>query len=270
VTDNRPNDTRQAFDAAAADFDTLGRHLWGPIGVATVAATAPLPGDRVLDACCGTGASARPAALIVGPAGLVDAVDVSSPMIEELRRLSTDLPQLRTHQADVTTWTSRDYDVVHCALGIFFFPDMTDGTDRLVNLTRLGGRVGFTIWRSGAMVTARRHLGRAVSQATNTPPPPERKPHLIDQINHADSYAAWLSERGLSDVEVIVNDLQLSMGPELAWLLIIGSGYRGALANLSPDMVETVRDLYLASLRDDGVTELDATTMIGVGTRAVS
>jgi trans-aconitate methyltransferase len=269
MTDNQPNGSRQAFDAAAADFETLGRHLWRPIGVATVAATAPRPGDRVLDACCGTGASAIPAARLVGRDGLVDAVDVSSPMVDELRLLSTALPQLRTHKADVTTWTIRDYDVVHCALGIFFLPDMTDGTDRLVNLTRPGGRVGFTIWRRGAMATAGRHLSRAVAQATNAPPPPERKTHLIDQISHADSYAAWLTQRGLSDVEVIVNDLRLPMNPELAWLVITGSRFRGALLHLSPEKVETVRELYLASLGDEGVTELDATTLIGVGTRAV-
>jgi trans-aconitate methyltransferase len=262
----RQDDTRRAFDAAATDFTALGNHLWDPIGAATAAVARLRPGDRVLDACCGTGASAIPAAQSVGPAGVVDAVDISGPMIGELRRLSTGVPQLRAHQADVTTWDTSDYDVVLSALGIFFFPDMTAGTDRLISLTRPGGRVVFTIWRGAAMAAAGEHLGRAVAAATNTAPPGEREPHLIDRINQPDSYATWLTERGLADVDVTVHELRLTMTPDLAWLVITGSGYRGALATLDPDTVDTVRQHYLDSLHADGVTELDATTLIGAGT----
>jgi ubiquinone/menaquinone biosynthesis C-methylase UbiE len=117
ATEPRQNDTRRAFDAAASDFTALGHHLWGPIGTATVAAAQLGPGDRVLDACCGTGASAIPAAERVGADGTVDAVDLSAPMVEELRRRSAGLPRLRAHQSDVTTWQTDGYDAALCALG---------------------------------------------------------------------------------------------------------------------------------------------------------
>lgn len=266
MSNNRQDDTRRAFDAAAADFTALGRHLWDPIGAATVAAADLSTGDRVFDACCGTGASAIPAARLVGADGVVDAVDLSGPMVAELRRLAADVPQLRAHQADVTTWATGNYDVVQCALGIFFFPDMTAGTERLISRARPGGRVVFTIWRGDAMQAAGRHLGRAVAAVTDTPPPKQREPHLFDRINQADSYAAWLTERGLTDVDVAVHELTLTMTPDVAWLVITGSGFRGALAELGPDTVEAVRGHYLDSLRAEGVTGLDATTLIGVGT----
>ncbi|SES08423.1 Methyltransferase domain-containing protein [Lentzea xinjiangensis] len=259
---------RDAFDAAAADFTALGRHLWEPIGAATVAVAAPRPGERVLDACCGTGASAIPAAGLVGPDGLVDAVDMSAPMVDELRRLSAGLPQLRAHAADVTTWTAESYDVVQSALGIFFFPDMTAGTDHLVSLLRPGGRAVFTIWRGESMAAAGRHLGLAIAEATNTPVPAPRPPHLVDRVNQPGGYAAWLAGRDLVDVEVTVHEMALTMTPEVAWLVITGSGFRGALAKVPEDALHTVRELYLASLRDAGVTELDATTLIGSGRRA--
>ncbi|GAA3383640.1 class I SAM-dependent methyltransferase [Cryptosporangium minutisporangium] len=267
MTDLRQDDLRRGFDAAAADFTALGSYLWDPIGAAMVAIAAPAEGARVLDACCGTGASALPAARRVGPHGAVDAVDVSGPLIDELRRRSTGLPQLRGHRADVTTWTGADYDVVQCALGIFFFPDMTAGTEHLISRARPGGRVALTIWRGDAMAAAGHHLGRAVAEATNTPALGQRPPSLIDRINQADSYAAWLAERGLTDVDVTVEERHLTMSPEVAWLVILGSGYRAALVKLSPDVVEGVRERYLASLRADGVTELDATTLIGSGHR---
>ncbi len=267
MTEDRQREMRGAFDAAAADFTALGRHLWEPIGAAAVAVAGPRLGERVLDACCGTGASAIPAARLVGPGGLVDAVDLSGPMVDELRRRSADVPQLHAHQADVTTWRGEAYDVVQSALGIFFFPDMTAGTDHLISLARPGGRVVFTIWRGEAMVAARRHLLPAIAEVTNTPVPAPRPPHLIDRINQADTYAAWLAERGLADVEVTVNEMALTMTPEVAWLVVVGSGFRGALAKVPGDAVEAVRERYLASLRDNGVTELDATTLIGSGRR---
>lgn len=37
MADNDRPDTRAGFDAAAVDFTALGRHLWHPIGEATVA-----------------------------------------------------------------------------------------------------------------------------------------------------------------------------------------------------------------------------------------
>lgn len=195
----------------------------------------------------------------------MDAVDISGPMIDQLRRLSTDLPQLHAHQADVTTLDAGGYDMVQSALGIFFFPDMTAGTKRLIGLARPGGRVVFTIWGGDAMAAAGRDLGRAVAAATDTPPPAEREPHLIDRINQVDSYTAWLTQRGLLEVDVAVHRLHLNMTPEVAWLVITGFGYRGAIATLDPHMVNAVREHYLASLHADGVTQLDATTLIGVG-----
>lgn len=258
--------TRRTFDAAAADFTALGHHLWGPIGAATVRAAGPRAGDRVLDACCGTGASAILAADLVGADGAVDAVDMSRPMIDELRRQSRGRPQLRAHQADVTAWDADSYDLVECALGIFFFPDMAAGTERLIAMARPGGRVALTIWRGEAMQAAGRHLGRAVAAATGAPPPEEREPHLIDRINQPDSYAAWLTGRGLCGVEVLEHELSLTMTPDLAWLVITGSGFRGAIADLDPGTVESVRRHYLDFLRVDGLTELDATTLIGMGT----
>lgn len=259
--------TRQAFDAAAADFTALGKYLWDPIGAATVAAADPQPGQRVLDACCGAGASAIPAARLVGREGRVDAVDISAPMIAELRRQAADLPHLRAHQADVTTWDGQDgYDIVQSALGIFFLPDMAADTRRLIGQARAGGRAVFTIWRGDAMAAAGRHLGLAVAEATDGDPPAEREPHPFDRINQPDTFAAWLTELGLSGVSVVEREMSLTMTADVAWLVVLGSGYRGALADLAPDVVQRVRERYLSRLQTAGVDTLDATTIIGVGT----
>lgn len=257
--------TRDAFDAAAADFAALGRHLWEPVGADAVSVAGPQPGERVLDACCGTGASAVRSARQVGPGGLVDAVDVSGPMIAELRERAAGLPQLHAHEADVTSWGGAGYDLVQSALGIFFFPDMEAGTRHLIGTARSGGRVAFTIWRRGAMDPAGRQLALAVAEVTGAEQPGERPKRPGDRINQPDTFAAWLNDLGLSEVDVTVHERALPMTPEIAWLLVLGSGYRGVLGGLDPDQVARVRDRYLARLDEVGLTELDATTLVGTG-----
>jgi len=256
----------RAFDAASSDFARLGVHLWNPIGEATVRRTDPDPGERVLDACCGHGASAIPAARRVGPRGWVDAVDLSAPLIDELRRSAAGLPQLRAHVADVTSWPNDGYEVVQAVLGIFFFPDMTAGVDHLVSRARPGGRVGFTIWRRDSMVSAGRTLQAAVARVAGVEHGP-RPPALIDRVNEAEPFRRWLAERGLRDVRVDVQERRLALTPELAWLLITGSGFMAALADLDDDQVDKVRDAYLTSLAEAGIDEVEATTLIGLGTR---
>ncbi|BEL06812.1 hypothetical protein Q0Z83_050030 [Actinoplanes sichuanensis] len=255
---------QKAFDTAATDFERLGEHLWKPIGRATVERTAPEPGDRVLDACCGNGASAIPAAVRVGDRGLVDAVDRSPALIEDLRSRASGLTSLATHAADVTSWPGRGYDVVQAALGIFFFPDMAAGTEHLISRARPGGRAGFTIWRRDAMVAPGTYLRQAVSRVTGNPPEP-RPSGPVEEIDVAGAFRSWLAERGLSDVTVTTHELRLAVTPELAWLVVTGSGFVTVLSGLDEAQTAEVRAVYLDSLLRDGVTEFDATTLVGVG-----
>ena len=104
-----------------------------------------------------------------------------------------------------------------------------------------------------------------MAAATGSTPPGEREPHLFDRINQADSDASWLTELGLADVTVATHELRLALTPDLAWLVITGSGYRGTLGTLEPALVDDVRKRYLDSLHADGITEFDATTLIGTG-----
>jgi SAM-dependent methyltransferase len=256
----------RVFDSASSDFDRLGVHLWQPIGAATVEATAPGPGQRVLDACCGTGASALPAAHRVGPAGHVDAVDLSPRLVGELDRHAAALPQVHTHVADVTTWAAGGYDVVQCVLGVFFFPDMAAGAEHLIGRARPGGRVGVTIWRRDALAEAGRHLRKAVGEVTGTTPQ-GGLPALLETINEAGAFRDWLTARGLTGVTVTTHELRLPRTPEVAWLLVTGSGWIGLLAGLDERQIAAVRAAWLESLERAGVV-LDASTLIGVGVRA--
>ena len=61
-------------------------------------------GDAVLDLCCGVGASAIPAERAAGPAGHVQGVDVTGPLLAMARAKATreDLANIEFRQGDAT------------------------------------------------------------------------------------------------------------------------------------------------------------------------
>ena len=77
ITDPVKIKAAAAYNAAADHFDDEALSLWAKYGRRTVVRLALRSGATVLDVGCGTGASAIPAAVEVGPKGKVIAVDLA-------------------------------------------------------------------------------------------------------------------------------------------------------------------------------------------------
>ena len=73
----------RTYDLAADHFDQLP--FWHVFGARTVARLALPRGGRVVDLCCGSGASALPAARAVGPTGPVTGSDSGPGLIAVAR-----------------------------------------------------------------------------------------------------------------------------------------------------------------------------------------
>src|SRR6266487_549275 len=71
-----------AYNAAADFYDASPLSFWNYFGHRTVELLSLSIGSRVLDVCCGSGASALPAAELVGPRGKVIGVDVAKEFLE--------------------------------------------------------------------------------------------------------------------------------------------------------------------------------------------
>jgi demethylmenaquinone methyltransferase / 2-methoxy-6-polyprenyl-1,4-benzoquinol methylase len=129
------------FDRIAPVYDAMNRAMtvgldrrWRRLAAESVVR----PGDRVLDACCGTGdlALADRAA-----GGDVVGVDFSERMLERARRKAPDVEWVH---ADATDLPFEDgaFDAVTVGFGIRNLPDLESGLRELARVTRPGGRLG--------------------------------------------------------------------------------------------------------------------------------
>ena len=117
-----------AYNAAADYFDAEPLGFWARSGRRTVERLRLRDGAHVLDVCCGTGASALPAAQAVGPEGHVIAVDLAGELLKlgQAKAQAAELQCVEFRRGDMTGlgFPDRHFDAVVCVFGIFFVPDM--------------------------------------------------------------------------------------------------------------------------------------------------
>lgn len=166
-----PEQVRTMFDRIAPVYDFMNRAMtmgldrrWRRLTANAVVR----PGDRVLDACCGTGDLALAA---VRAGGRVTGVDFSEEMLARARRKA---PELDWRQADVTAlpFDAGAFEVVTVGFGIRNLADLEAGLVELARVLAPGGRLGcleitrprgilgpfFRLWFDGLVPLAGRFL----------------------------------------------------------------------------------------------------------------
>jgi demethylmenaquinone methyltransferase/2-methoxy-6-polyprenyl-1,4-benzoquinol methylase len=133
---------QRMFDRIAPVYDAMNRVMTAGLDQRWRRATvreAVRPGDRVLDACCGTGDLAV-AARRAG-AGEVLGVDFSARMLERARRKA---PEVEWIQADVLALPFGDasFDAAVVGFGVRNVEDLAAGLKEFRRVLRPGGRLG--------------------------------------------------------------------------------------------------------------------------------
>src|SRR5215213_272422 len=98
--DDAKKKAASTYNTASDFYDHPANTFWSRYGRQTVERLRFVAGERVLDVCCGSGASAIPAAESVGPGGSVIGVDLAE-------RLSANASASRTSTSSVAPPSAR-------------------------------------------------------------------------------------------------------------------------------------------------------------------
>lgn len=258
-----PVTTRATYDAASGCFDDDRLGFWERYGQGTIARLGLAPGARVLDVCCGSGASALAAAHAVGATGRVIGVDLSAPLLESARRKAErgGLKNVDFRSGDMAQlgFADADFDAVVVVFGIFFAPDMVAQTRALARLVRPGGKLAITIWGPRffePLYTPFRHGVRA-----RLPSIEEYRPW--DRLTSEQDLCALLQRAGLRRFEVATE-----MGheplrePDDFWTIALGTGLRWSIDQLSAEDKASLR--AECARRAHGVASIETNVIYGI------
>lgn len=242
---------RSLYNTTADHFDDPPLNFWNACGARSVDVAGIEPGQIVLDVCCGTGASAIPAAERVGKAGSVLGVDFAENLLELARAKASDraLDNLEFILDDMTKLALPDqsFDVVNCVFGIFFAPDMGSALSGLWRKVRPGGTIALTVWGKRVLEPGGTFFWEAVDNMR-----PDLKPKVSpwERLTTPEGLGALFTEAGLPEPDIVAESVVSPTKPDDFWSIVLGTGLRGT--------VEQMKAEEVASLRRTIVTRLEA------------
>jgi len=257
------------YNAASDFYDHPANTFWGRYGRRTVERLKLAQGERVLDVCCGSGASAIPAAEIVGAAGSVVGVDLADNLLElaSAKARQRGLTNISFQSGDLMRlpFDEESFDTVVCVFGIFFVPDMEAALREIKRVVRRGRRVAITTWGPRFFEPASTAFWNSIRDVR---PDLYKSFNPWDRISEVDAVLGLLAAAGLSEMEGVAEpDTQPVNAPEDWWAMIMGSGYRGTVEQLAPDDRERVRGANLDFIRRSSLRQLEANVIYASAVR---
>jgi ubiquinone/menaquinone biosynthesis C-methylase UbiE len=253
----------KTYNAAADTFDAAPLSFWSRYGQRTIDHLNLQPGDDVLDVCCGTGASAIPAAIAVGPTGSVLGVDVSDGLLGLARSKAQHLDNItfRNHDCMALDLPDGSFDAIVCVFGIFFLPDMTAALRELWRMVKPGGKLAITSWGKTVFAPMDQVFWDAIQA---------ERPDLYKQytpwgrISEPTSLQALLVSAGATAAVLAESDTQTLQTPEDWWTIVMGGGWRGTIEQIDAPTVDRIRQVNLDYLVTSGVRSLDVDVLYAV------
>jgi len=260
------------YNAAADFFDASPLGFWDYFGRRTIELASLPRGSRVLDVCCGTGASALPAAEAVGPTGKIIGVDLAEELLELARRKAVQqrLGNIKFEVGDMLSlrFPTESFDAVVCVFGIFFVPDMPRAVSELWSRIRPGGKLAMTTWGPNFFQPGSDAFWRSIKDV---------RPDLFkgfnpwDRINDPDSLTKIFDEAGIAPPKIVPeNRLHPINSAEDWWTIVLGSGYRGTVEQLTLAERQKVQDANLAFIRDAKISAIETNVLYALGVKPLT
>ena len=260
------------YNSAADYYDDPANSFWERFGRATVERLQLASGARVLDVCCGSGASALPAAEMVGPKGFVLGIDLAANLLELARTKAVKRGLMNTEfqVGDLLDMHFGDtqFDAVICVFGIFFIPDMPAAVRALWHAVRPGGKLAVTTWGPAFLEPATTAFWNAVREVR---PDLYRGFNPWDRISDPASLRALLGEGGIERAEVVAQAGTHSISSAGAWWsAVLGSGFRGTVDQLDAAALKHVYEANVSYIQASGISSVEANVIYAIAQKQVS
>ena len=246
--------------------------FWDRYGQRAVERLSLAPGATVLDAGCGAGAAALPAAEAVGPNGQVIGVDISDGLLELGRRRARErgLGNVTFHNQDMTALTYPDghFDGVVSAFSIFFVEDITGLIGELWRMVKPGGRLVIVSWAPPIFepleTLIRLSAAPELPHLQRGPTNMERVmyPHLMAQLMRAAG-----ADGAMAATEYNCHELP---HPDDWWTMALGSGLRRIIASMTEEGALRVRERMANWIRDNHARHVATSVVYGVAVKPIS
>lgn len=256
-----------AYNAAAGSYNASPLSFWNYFGSRTIELLSLPVGSRVLDVCCGAGASALPAAQSVGPTGKVIGIDLSEKLLELARMKAADLTNIDFELGDMLglRFPSENFDAVVCVFGIFFVPHMEMAVRELWRCVRPGGQLAVTTWGPNLFEPANSVFWRSIKKVR---PELHKAYNPWDRITDPVSLEKVLNGGGVESRKIIAeNRLHPINSTEDWWTIILGSGYRGTIEQLSQSDRQRVKEANLAFIRDKKISSIETNVLYALANK---
>ena len=258
-----------AYNAAADRYDDPALSFWDRYGRRTIERLRLPRGKRVLDVCCGSGASAIPAAEVVGPEGYVIGIDLAENLLALARTKARtrDLHNIEFRAGNILDLDFPDasFDAVVCVFGIFFVPDMPAAVRALWGLVRPGGKLAITTWGPRFCEPATTAFWNSIRDVR---PDLYKDFNPWDQITDPQALRNLLHAGGVERPEVAAEGGAHAVeSPEAWWAIVLGSGYRGTFEQLDAEARERVRKANLDFIAANGVRSVETNVVYAIATK---
>ncbi len=140
----------RTFDHSAEDFDEIGTPFFKLYGKRLADLANIQKDDVVLDIACGKGATAFPMAEKCSGKGKIIAIDISTKMIEQCKKLSNKTGvrniDFLVMDAERLEFEDESFNKVVCGFGLFFLPDIEKGFKEICRVLKKDGVLLFSSW----------------------------------------------------------------------------------------------------------------------------
>ncbi len=259
------NSAADTYNRAADSFDAPPLGFWSRHGAGAVELAALQPGARVLDVGCGTGSSALPASVAVGPGGRVVGVDIAASMLARarLKAAAAGLENLDFRCADMLDADKFGvFDSVLSVFSLFFVEDMAGLLQRLWRAVKPRGNLVVTVWAANAFQPCADILADELAAVTGVRDQLKRP---WERVSEPAALHALIVRAGLPAPEVVVQqDTQPLQQSADWWTVVQGSGFRAATDDLQDRQQAALRSRVLRRIDQAGIRSIETSALHAV------